>query len=64
MVDEAQHVDDAARPDPDQGAPTDDAVEAALLRLGDLARAPVREHVAVFEAIHGSLQDRLADPGE
>ena len=46
-------------------APTgDDAVDAALAPLGDLDELPVREHVAVFDAVHTALQDRLADTGE
>ncbi len=46
-----------------QGRPAtgDDQVDQALTRLDDLAGAPVRDHVAVFEAVHGALQDRLAD---
>ena len=42
----------------------DDAVDAALAPLGDLDELPVREHVAVFDAVHTALQDRLADTGE
>ena len=42
----------------------DDAVDEALTRLGDLGQLPVREHVAVFDAVHGALQDRLADTEE
>lgn len=39
----------------------DDAVDAALTRLADLSDRPVREHVAVFENVHGELADRLAE---
>jgi hypothetical protein len=42
----------------------DDAVDAALAPLGELGEVPVREHVAVFDAVHTALQDRLADTGE
>ena len=39
----------------------DDAVDSALTRLADLSDRPVREHVAVFEHVHGELADRLAE---
>lgn len=39
----------------------DPEVDAALAHLEDLADRPVREHVAVFEAVHGALADRLAE---
>lgn len=39
----------------------DDGVDAALTRLQDLDTLPVREHIGVFEAVHGALQERLAD---
>jgi hypothetical protein len=64
VVDGAQHRDADVRSEPVAGAPTDDAFEAALARLDELAATPIRDHVAVFEAIHESLQDRLADRGE
>jgi hypothetical protein len=64
VVDEAQHRDADVRSEPAAGAPTDDALEAALARLDELDGTPIRDHVAVFEAIHESLQDRLADRGE
>jgi len=42
--------------------PTGDLhVDEALTRLRGLDDAPLREHVAVFDAVHGALQDRLAD---
>jgi hypothetical protein len=40
---------------------TDAAVDEALSRLDGLAEQPLRAHVAVFDAVHGALQDRLAD---
>ncbi|WP_202924332.1 hypothetical protein [Cellulomonas sp. H30R-01] len=44
------------------GPTTGDAqVDEALTRLAGLDDAPVRDHVVVFEAVHGALQDRLAD---
>lgn len=49
----------------------DERVDQALARLGDLAGAPVEEHVAAFEDVHQRLQDALAatdeqteEPGE
>ena len=39
----------------------DAAVDSALTRLADLADRPVREHVAIFEQVHGALADRLAE---
>jgi len=42
----------------------DAAVDAALTRLDELAGLAVREHVSVFDAVHGALQDRLADTEE
>ena len=42
-------------------APSDAAVDEALSRLVGLEDQPLRAHVAVFDAVHGALQDRLAD---
>lgn len=42
----------------------DQAVDAALGVLDGLPNRPVREHVAVFEAVHGALSDRLAESRE
>ncbi|MDT0166158.1 hypothetical protein Q9R32_11410 [Actinotalea sp. AC32] len=39
----------------------DDAVDEAMTVLDGLEDRPVREHVAVFDAVHGALSDRLAD---
>ena len=39
----------------------DDGVDEALLVLADLADAPLRAHVAAFEAVHAALQGRLAE---
>ena len=56
-------VEDFARAQPDEDAPGtgDDAVDAALTRLAGLDELPVREHVAVFDAVHGALADRLSE---
>lgn len=40
---------------------SDDAVDEALSALVGLEDQPLRAHVAVFDAVHGALQDRLAD---
>ena len=39
----------------------DAAVDEALATLVDLDSEPLRAHVTVFDAVHGALQDRLAD---
>ena len=43
------------------GSTSDDAVDQALSALAGLEGRPLRDHVAVFDAVHGALQDRLAD---
>ncbi len=45
----------------DAGPTGDPAVDAALSRLPELDGLPVRDHVAVLDAVHAALQDRLAD---
>lgn len=51
----------------DDGTPVDgvltgdEPVDQALSALAGLAERPVREHVAVFDAVHGALADRLAE---
>jgi len=40
---------------------SDDAVDEAMSTLTGLEDRPLREHVAVFDAVHGALQERLAD---
>ena len=56
--------DDAGRP-ADGGAPPagtgDPRVDEAVAPLGGLAAAPVEEHVAVFERIHGKLREVLGE---
>lgn len=39
----------------------DVAVDEALGTLAGLDARPLRDHVAAFDAVHGALQDRLAD---
>jgi len=39
----------------------DDAVDEALRRLTGVEHQDLRAQVAVFEDVHGALQDRLAD---
>jgi hypothetical protein len=50
-----------ATPREDRSATGDDAVDEALTRLATLDGAPLAQHVAVFDAVHAALQDRLAD---
>lgn len=53
-----------AAPDPADGPAAstgDPAVDEALTRLVGLDDQPLRAHVAAFDAVHGALQDRLAD---
>lgn len=47
-----------------QPATGDQAVDAALGTLESLEGRPVREHVAIFDAVHGALADRLAETRE
>jgi hypothetical protein len=51
----------AETPDQDRSATGDEAVDEALTRLATLDGAPLAQHVAVFDAVHAALQDRLAD---
>lgn len=51
----------AATPREYRSATGDDAVDEALTRLVTLDVAPLAQHVAVFDAVHAALQDRLAD---
>ncbi|HEY0216918.1 MAG TPA: hypothetical protein VGC57_11045 [Cellulomonas sp.] len=42
--------------------PTGDlAVDEALTRLTEVSELGLREQLAVFDAVHAALQDRLAD---
>ena len=54
-------ADDEVRDDDGRPETGDPAVDAALSRLDDLDDRPAREHVAVFDAVHGVLADRLAE---
>ncbi|NYI60906.1 hypothetical protein [Cellulomonas soli] len=62
---EVEQVDESALSrsggDPSADGTGDAAVDQALATLGGLDELPLREHVAAFDAVHGSLQDRLAD---
>ena len=42
----------------------DERVDQAVAGLGRLAGAPVEEHVAVLEEVHGRLRDILGELGE
>lgn len=42
----------------------DPTVDAALTVLDGLEDRPVREHVAVFDGLHGALADRLVETRE
>jgi len=44
---------------PERPTTGDHAVDEALTALDRLPGSAVREHVAVFEAVHGALADRL-----
>ena len=39
----------------------DPRVDDALVRLRDVAQAPVDEHVAIYDDVHRRLQDALVD---
>jgi len=63
---EAARHDPAAQPDaatePDEAAPAaDPRVRAAVRRLDDLSELPPAEHVELYEAVHSSLQESLAE---
>ena len=57
----SETVSAPSEPDDAYPASTDAAVDEALSRLAGLEDQPLRAHVAVFDAVHGALQDRLAD---
>ena len=42
-------------------ADLDTRVSSAVLRLGELEGLPPAEHVAIYDGVHGALQDALAD---
>jgi hypothetical protein len=64
-VDGAADVDEAADPSADDAPrvePTGVAsVDAALERLGDVAAAPLDEHVEIFDEVQRKLHDALAE---
>ena len=49
--------------EPDERLTGDASVDEATGMLEGLDGRPVREHVAVFEAVQGALADRLAETG-
>jgi hypothetical protein len=58
----------AAEAAPDEASPLEDApsvadprVRDAVRRLNELADLPPAEHVEVYEAVHSSLQESLAE---
>jgi hypothetical protein len=65
QVDDVQpHVDERAQPEEAStgDASTGDAsVDEALRALEGLDAQPLAAHVAAFDAVHGALQDRLAE---
>ncbi len=68
-MDDHEQVRAAEPPTPRSVAPVsgraegagDAAVDEALRALDGLAQRPLAEHVRVFDAVHGALQDRLAE---
>jgi hypothetical protein len=49
--------------EPTPGTPTGDgAVDGAVAPLRHVGELPLRDQVAVFEAVHAALQERLAEP--
>ena len=53
--------DQSADEDAAGQVPVDPRVEAALRRAADLAAAPPSEHVLIYEDVHRTLQEVLAD---
>jgi len=54
--------DDVASDPPDQAAASvDPRVRDAVRRLDELSDLPPAEHVEVYEAVHSSLQESLAE---
>jgi hypothetical protein len=69
-VDEPEELDESRDPaepgDPAEPAAAvphtgDLAVDEALTRLAEATDLPLEEQVGVFDAVHRTLQDRLAD---
>jgi hypothetical protein len=58
----AATTDDAPAAEPDDAAPVaDPRVRDAVRRLDELSDLPPAEHVEVYEAVHSSLQESLAE---
>lgn len=47
-----------------RGAHTGEALEAALVRVENLAGHPLQEHVAAFEDAHRALQEHLNEAAD
>jgi hypothetical protein len=65
---EPDEPQDIAAPEPDEADEPDEAAPAAdprvrdaVRRLDDLSELPPAEHVEVYEAVHSSLQESLAE---
>jgi hypothetical protein len=53
---------ESAPAEPDQAAPVaDPRVRDAVRRLDELSDLPPAEHVEIYEAVHSSLQESLAE---
>jgi hypothetical protein len=60
--DDVTDVADATVAEPDQAAPVaDPRVRDAVRRLDELTDLPPAEHVEIYEAVHSSLQESLAE---
>jgi hypothetical protein len=56
----------AVQPSADADRPVEadgDALEVAKRRLAEVADLPVEEHASVYEDVHSSLQEALAEAG-
>lgn len=61
MEHDAPQANDAVDLGAPDGPTGDQVVDEALELLFGLEDQPLREHVGAFEAVHGALQDRLAE---
>lgn len=52
---------EASEPVPSEPGPGDPRVDAALRRVAELATTSPTEHVEIYEDVHRSLQEVLAD---
>ena len=61
-ADPAATPDDIAAAEPEDAAPVaDPRVRDAVHRLDELSELPPAEHIEVYEAVHSSLQESLAE---